>query len=36
LSNFPQRLKIFLRSGPLGQQRLALFEENQLGAANAI
>lgn len=36
MSNFPQRLKIYLRSGPLGQQHLALFEENQISAAHAF
>ena len=36
MSNFPERLKNYLRSGPLGQQHLALFEENQLSAAHAF
>jgi hypothetical protein len=35
MSNFPQRLKNYLRSGPLGQQHLALFEENRLSAVHA-
>ena len=36
MSNFPEHLKNYLRSGPLGQQHLALFEENQLSAAHAF
>lgn len=35
MSNFPQRLKNYLRSGPLGRQHLALFEENRLSAVHA-
>lgn len=35
MSNFPQHLKNYLRSGPLGQQHLALFEENRLSAVHA-
>ncbi|HIJ91234.1 MAG: hypothetical protein OEV89_11095 [Desulfobulbaceae bacterium] len=34
MDNFPQRLKNYLYSGPLGQQHLALFEENRLSAAH--
>jgi len=36
MSNFPQRLKNYLQSGPLGQHHLALFEENQLSARHAF
>lgn len=36
MSNFPQRLRNYLRSGPLGQQHLALFEENQVSADHAL
>ena len=36
MSNFPQRLKIYLHSGPLGQHHLALFEENQISAAQVF
>ncbi|MBU1231682.1 MAG: hypothetical protein KKD01_15435 [Proteobacteria bacterium] len=36
MSNFPQRLKTYLHSGPLGQQHLALFEENRLSAVRAL
>jgi hypothetical protein len=32
MSNFPQLLKNYLQSGPLGQHHLALFEENRLSA----
>ena len=35
MSNFPHRLKNYLRSGPLGQQHLAIFEENRLSAMHA-
>lgn len=35
MSDFPHRLKSYLRSGPLGQQHLALFEENRLSAMHA-
>lgn len=35
MSNFPHSLKNYLRSGPLGQQHLALFEENRLSAVHA-
>ncbi len=36
MSNFPQRLKNYLHSGPLGQQHLALFEENRLSAGHPV
>ena len=36
MSSFPQRLKSYLQSGPLGQQHLALFEENRLSAGHAF
>lgn len=36
MSNFPQLLKNYLHSGPLGQHHLALFEENQLSARHAF
>lgn len=36
MGNFPQRLKNYLHSGPLGQQHLALFEENRLSAVHAV
>jgi hypothetical protein len=36
MSNFPQRPKSYLRSGPLGQQHLALFEENRISAVHAF
>lgn len=36
MSNFPQRLSNYLHGGPLGQHRLALFEENQLSARHAF
>jgi hypothetical protein len=36
MNNFPQRLKNYLQSGPLGQHHLALFEENQLCAGHAF
>jgi len=35
MSNFPHRLKNYLRSGPLGQQHLAMFEKNRLSAVHA-
>ncbi len=34
MGNFPQRLKNYLHSGPLGQHHLALFEENRLSAGH--
>ena len=36
MNNFPQRLKNYLQSGPLGQHHLALFEENRLSAGHAF
>ena len=36
MDNFPQRLKNYLHSGPLGQHHLALFEENRLSARHAF
>ena len=36
MDNFPQRLKNYLHSGPLGQQHLALFEENRLSAGRVL
>ncbi len=35
MNNFPQLLKSYLQSGPLGQQHLAQFEENRLSAVHA-
>ncbi|MDD3814771.1 MAG: hypothetical protein PHZ02_09000 [Desulfocapsaceae bacterium] len=36
MSNFPQCLKNYLHSGPLGQHHLALFEENKISARRAF
>lgn len=36
MSNFPQRLKNYLQSGPLGQHHLALLEENRLSAGHVF
>lgn len=36
MNRFPQRLRNYLHSGPLGQGHLALFEDNRLSAIHAL